>query len=146
MSNLKVDFSRSSDTYFYAFWREKYNDIFSFSVSLLDKKLYAINLSLKNGHFYYSSLNSHQLLVRFKSQHIVVIAITALCCCFRIFPSCYSFLDIVDFLEKLPIWGENESLFHKIDNISKIITARANPKTATEVPYCNNRVLRFEVN
>ena len=38
-------------------------------------------------------------------------------------------------------------VYHKIDNISKTITARANPKT-TEKPIdsSNNNVQRFEVN
>ena len=38
------------------------------------------------------------------------------------------FGKITHFLEKV------ESFFHKIDNIPKIITARANPKIATESP------------
>ena len=48
------------------------------------------------------------------------------------------FFDIVIltfFWQNDPFWGGgNESFFHKID-ISKTITARANPKTATESPW-----------
>ena len=46
----KIDFSRSPDTYFDASWPEKYSGVFSFSLSLQDKKLHAINL-FKNGLF-----------------------------------------------------------------------------------------------
>ena len=38
------------------------------------------------------------------------------------------------FFCKITHLGENESFFHIIDSISKIITARANPKTETEGP------------
>ena len=50
-------------------------------------------------------------------------------------------IDIIVFeilliiLGKITHFGENESFFfHKIDNISKTIAARANPKTTTKSP------------
>ena len=37
-SNFQIGFSRSTDIYFDASWRDKYDGAFSFSLSLLDKK------------------------------------------------------------------------------------------------------------
>ena len=51
-SNIQIDFSKSPDTYVDAYWREKYDGGFSFSLSMLDKTLIAINIFLKTVIFH----------------------------------------------------------------------------------------------
>ena len=75
------------DTCFHASSREKYDGTPSFSLLLLDKKLTAINVFLKIGHFLFKA-NSilTKYYIHFKSQHTVVRAINGLSVAFFNFP------------------------------------------------------------
>ena len=88
--------------FFDASWREKYDGVFNFSLSLLDKKLSAINIFLKNGHFLFKvrrTLISYY--IHLKSQHIIVRPINGLCSSvFGFALAVIVFLVIVDLLAK----------------------------------------------
>ena len=93
---------KATDTYFDWPWLEKQDDVFSFSLSLLGKKLSTINIFLKNGHFLFKARRIIiSYYIHLKSQHIIVSYLRALKFCFRICRSCYCFWDIDLFFCKI---------------------------------------------
>ena len=100
-SNFLIDFSRSSDTYFDASWREKCNGVFSLSLSILDNKLSKLNIFSKIGHFSFKArrtLISYYIYLR--SQHTVIRATYGLC------SAVFGFALAVIFFEYLSIFLE----------------------------------------
>ena len=106
-SNLKIDFSRSTDTDFDASWREKYNGVFSFSVPLLDKKLYAIHFFREKRSFLLKPTGSLSVLNSLQiAAHHCQSYLRAFCYCFQICHRCYIFL-YCRFLSKMTnFWKE----------------------------------------
>ena len=69
-------------TYFDASWREKYNGVFCFSVSLLVKKLYAINFFFKTVVF----INTHWIPISYKftsNRSTLSLGLSVTCCALR---------------------------------------------------------------
>ena len=100
--DLGSNYLSSPDAYFDAFSREKYDNISSFLVSLLDKKLYVINVFFKKVIFLLKPTGSLIIINSLEITATVVRAIYGLSV--AVFGFAFDvivFLDIVNFFAKL---------------------------------------------